>query len=84
MSNAQEVFDFIKKKCINNELDERSDCYRELSNMLTATIGERSVLAYVRKLAYAGLIKFDEFSRRIILTRKGRVTQSINDLALGI
>ena len=82
-NNVQAVFDFIKNKCINND-NERNDCYRELNNMLTANLGERSILTYVRNLAYAGLIKFDEFSRSISLTRKGRMTQSLNEISLGV
>ncbi len=81
-NNLQTVFDFIRNKCINNE-SERNDCYRELNNMLTANLGERSILTYVRNLAYAGLIKFDEFSRTISLTRKGRTTYSVDDLSIG-
>ncbi len=81
MNNIQTVFDFIKNKCINND-DERNDCYRELNNMLTANLGERPILAYLRELACADLIRFDEFSRRISLTRKGRITYSVSDISL--
>ena len=80
-NNIQVVFDFIKNKCINND-SERNDCYRELNNMLTANLGERSILSYVRHLAYGGFIKFDEFSRTITLTRKGRITQQVEELPL--
>ena len=80
-NNIQVVFDFIKTKCINND-SERNDCFRELNNMLTANLGERSILTYVRNLAYAGFIKFDEFSRSITLTRKGRITQHLDELPL--
>lgn len=81
-NNLQSVFDFIRNKCINNDNGDRNDCYRELNNMLTAKLGERSILTYVHNLSYAGLIKFDEFSRNITLTRKGRVTESVDDIPL--
>jgi predicted transcriptional regulator len=81
MNNVQTVFDFIKNKCISND-NKHNDCYRELNNMLTANLGERPTLAYVRELSYAGLIKFNEFSRSISLTRKGRITQSVSGISL--
>jgi len=83
MNNVQTVFDFIKNKCLNND-NERNDCYRELSNMLNASIGSRSILTYLTQLACAGLIKFDDFSRRITLTRKGRTTEFLGDLSPGL
>ena len=81
MNNVQTVFDFIKNKCINND-SEHNDCYRQLNNMLTANLGERPTLSYIRELSYAGLIKFNEFSRGITLTRKVRITQSVSGISL--